>query len=80
MCTQQNELLTELTTKSGKIKLTMYVFMINGKARKLKVNKIPATIVSGKKDYRIRFFGVTAGYEFTSLVKDIAMVLTAASI
>ncbi|MCJ7632982.1 FAD-dependent oxidoreductase, partial [Candidatus Bathyarchaeota archaeon] len=39
-----------------------------------KIDKIPATVIMGNKDYRIRFYGLTAGYEFTSLIEAIMMV------
>jgi glutaredoxin-like protein len=39
-----------------------------------KIDKIPATVVEGKKDYGIRFYGIPNGYEFSSLVEAIKMV------
>lgn len=38
------------------------------------VDKIPAIVVEGKKDYGIRFYGVPAGYEFTSFLEAIKAV------
>jgi alkyl hydroperoxide reductase subunit AhpF len=38
------------------------------------VDKIPAIAVLGKKDYGIRFYGIPAGYEFTTLIEDIMNV------
>lgn len=79
-CVQQNELLTELISLSDKLELKVYDFVINGEeARNYRVDKIPATIVVGSKDYGIRFFGITAGYEFSSLIEAIVMVSTGIS-
>ena len=39
--------------------------------KKYNIDKIPATIILGERDYGIRFYGVPAGYEFTSLIEDI---------
>jgi glutaredoxin-like protein len=38
------------------------------------IDKIPATVVEGEKDYGIRFYGVPAGYEFATLLEDILAV------
>jgi glutaredoxin-like protein len=46
------------------------------KADAMEIDKIPAVAVIGGKgeDYGIRFFGIPAGYEFSSLLESIAMV------
>ena len=38
------------------------------------IDKIPATLVMGERDYGIRFYGIPAGYEFASLLEEIEMV------
>jgi alkyl hydroperoxide reductase subunit AhpF len=38
------------------------------------VDKIPATVVMGERDYGIRFYGIPSGYEFASLVEAIVAV------
>jgi alkyl hydroperoxide reductase subunit AhpF len=43
-------------------------------AERYGVDKIPATVLVGEKDYGIRFFGVPAGYEFTVLIEEIREV------
>lgn len=45
------------------------------KAEAYGVDKIPAVVVEGARDYGIRFFGLPAGYEFTNLID--AMLLAA---
>jgi len=38
------------------------------------VDKIPAIVVKGERDYGVRFYGVPAGYEFSSLLEAIKAV------
>lgn len=79
-CIQQQKLLKELDSLSDKFNLEIYDFVLNrDKARKYKIDKIPATVVVGKKDYGIRFYGLTVGYEFTSLLEAIVIVSTGES-
>lgn len=76
-CAQQRQLLEELTSISNKLELTVYDFVLHGdETMSYKIDKIPATAVIGKKDYGIRFYGLTAGYEFSSLMQAILMVST----
>lgn len=76
-CEQQFELLKEVASLSDKLELEVYDFVLHGdEARNFKIDKIPATAVIGKKDYGIRFYGLTVGYEFASLLEAILMVST----
>ena len=38
------------------------------KAASYAIERVPAVVVEGARDYGIRFFGVPAGYEFTNLI------------
>ncbi len=79
-CTQQQELLEELASLSNRLELKVYDFVLNGdEVTSYRIDKIPATTVVGKKNYGIRFYGLTAGYEFTSLIEAIVMVSTGQS-
>lgn len=79
-CVQQKDLLEHLASMSNKLELKVYDFVINGEeAGNYRVDKIPATVVVGNEKYGIRFFGVTTGYEFTSLMRAIVMVSTGTS-
>ncbi len=79
-CKQQQELLEELVTLSEKLELKVHDFVLQGdEAINLQIDKIPATAVVADKDYHIRFYGVTAGYEFTSLLEAILMVSAGSS-
>ncbi|MDX9762145.1 MAG: protein disulfide oxidoreductase [Desulfomonilia bacterium] len=75
-CRQQDGLLRTVAGLSDKLTLEVYDLVKDpGKAREYGVAKVPGTaVVSEKKDYGIRFYGVTAGYEFSSLVEAIFMV------
>ena len=43
-------------------------------AERYAVEMTPCTIVRGEKDHRIRFYGVTSGMEFPTLLEDVLMV------
>ena len=74
-CQTNRELLEDVASMSEKIKLEVKDFMADKKlAGELGIDKIPATAVMGDEDYGIRFFGIPAGYEFTTLIETIMMV------
>ena len=74
-CQTNRELLEDVAALSDRIKLEVKDFMADKKlAAELGIDKIPATAVIGEKDYGIRFFGIPAGYEFTTLIETIMMV------
>jgi glutaredoxin-like protein len=71
-CKETRTLLEELASLSQKISLEVYDFVSDAeKAKELGVDKIPATLLSGKKEYKVRYFGIPSGYEFSSLIEDI---------
>jgi len=74
-CKKVRELVQQLSAISYRIRFEPYDFQKNsGKAKEYLVDKIPATIMTGKKKYGIRFYGVPAGYEFLAFVDDIVDV------
>ena len=74
-CDSQEELLKDLTALSNKLELEVYDFVLNGdQVMNYRIDQIPATAVIGEKDHGIRFYGLTAGYEFASLLEAIIMV------
>ncbi|MGB9727193.1 MAG: protein disulfide oxidoreductase [Nitrososphaeria archaeon] len=76
-CADTRQLLEELSSLSEKIKLEVYDFVSDkDKVEKYKIDKIPAIVVEGKKDYGIRFYGIPGGYEFNSLLHAIKIVST----
>jgi alkyl hydroperoxide reductase subunit F len=79
-CHEQETLLKEVTSLSDKISLETYDLLADAeKTRTYGISKIPATAVIGKKDYGIRFYGATLGYEFSSLIQAILMASTGKS-
>ena len=74
-CQETHELLQEVTALDDKIKLEVFDFTKNAdEARKYKIDKIPATVVMNSGDFGIRFYGIPAGYEFSSFLEAIIMV------
>ncbi|MCD6452294.1 MAG: thioredoxin family protein [Acidobacteria bacterium] len=71
-CEETRMLLEEVASLSDKIELTVYNFLVDkDQVAKYKVDKIPAIVIEGKKDYGIRYYGIPSGYEFGSLIEDI---------
>jgi glutaredoxin-like protein len=71
-CKMTKGLLDEVAALSEKITLEAHDFVKESDlAKKYGIDKIPATILLGDRDYGIRFYGVPTGYEFTSLIEDI---------
>ena len=71
-CKETREIAEELATMSDKITVKTYDFMDDQeKAKEFDVDKIPATVIVGERDYHVKYYGVPAGYEFVSLIDDI---------
>ena len=71
-CEMTREMLEEVSALSGKLSLDVHDFVAEADlAKKYGVDKIPATVLVGDRDYGIRFYGVPAGYEFNVLIEDI---------
>ena len=71
-CELTHDLLNELSGISDKIKVEIYEFVKDQrKVKQYDIKRIPAIVVEGAKDYGIRFYGIPAGYEFSTLVEDI---------
>ena len=74
-CRETGQLLRELSGLSEKLSLEIYDFQLDtAQVARYQVDKIPATVVAGAKDYGIRFYGLPAGYEFAALLEDILAV------
>jgi glutaredoxin-like protein len=79
-CKETSQIMKEVASLSDKISLEVYNFVADkAKADELKIDKIPATVVMGEKDFGIRFYGVPSGYEFVSLLDAIKMVSSGVS-
>lgn len=79
-CREQEGLLRELAGLSSKITLERYDLLADaGLARTMGIDKVPGTAVIGRKDFGIRFFGMTMGYEFGSLMEALALASSGTS-
>lgn len=79
-CRETGQLLRELAEVSDKIRLEVYNFQLDREqVEAFGVDKIPATVVMGERDYGIRFYGIPSGYEFAALVDTILAVSRADS-
>ncbi len=79
-CSQTVQLLEEIAFLSDKIELHKFDKDENQEEMKLfNVDKVPGIVIASIKDghwvnHGIRYAGIPAGYEFTSLIRDILMV------
>lgn len=74
-CRETRILLEELAGLSDRLSLEIYNFQLDKeKVAQYRVNKIPATVVEGEKDYGIRYYGIPFGYEFAALLDVIGLV------
>jgi alkyl hydroperoxide reductase subunit AhpF len=72
---ETRELLEELCAIEERIKLQIFDFKGNPEeVAKYRIDKIPAIAVANGTDSGIRFYGIPAGYEFSSLIEAIIMV------
>ncbi|MFQ6044432.1 MAG: thioredoxin family protein [Candidatus Poribacteria bacterium] len=76
-CQETRELMEEVASLSDKIDVEVYDFVKDErKVEEYKIDKIPAVVVEGAKDYGVRFYGIPMGYEFISLIEAISTVST----
>lgn len=74
-CLETREIVETLASLSDKIEAEVYHFVDDKeKADEYRVDKIPAILIVGEKDYGIRFYGIPSGYEFMTLIQDILEV------
>jgi glutaredoxin-like protein len=71
-CKETRQLLEEVASLSEKISVTILDFTADkDQAAEYGVDKLPALILKGDRDFGIRFFGIPSGYEYMSLVEAI---------
>ncbi len=78
-CKETRQLAEEISALSAKISLEVYDQVADAEVtEQYNIDKIPAiAIVKGgdePRDYGIRLYGIPSGYEFSTLIEDIAMV------
>jgi glutaredoxin-like protein len=76
-CSDTRQLVQELALLNDKITVEVYDFMVDAtKAQELKIEKIPALAIIGKKDYGVRIYGIPYGYELQTLIAAVIGVST----
>ena len=71
-CKETRELLEEVTDLSDKLHLTVKDFVRDEQeAQELGITRIPAFVIEGQSKGRVRYFGIPAGYEFSTLIEDL---------
>jgi len=71
-CKETRELLEEVTQTSDKLHLAVKDFLRDEQeAQTLGITRIPAFILQGHARGAVRYFGIPAGYEFSTLVEDL---------
>ncbi len=71
-CQPTEQIIRELLPLSDKLSLETHNFAPESEeAKRYGVDKIPAIVLAGKKDYGVKFYGIPAGFEFSTLVADI---------
>jgi glutaredoxin-like protein len=74
-CAETRQLVEEVADLSDQLTAKVYNFVTDkDKADELGIDKIPAIAIVGAEDYGVRFYGIPAGYEFTSLIHAIQTV------
>jgi glutaredoxin-like protein len=77
-CSDTRQLVQELAALvPDKINVEVLDFVANAdRAKELKIEKIPALAILGKKDYGVRIYGIPYGYELQTLINAIIGVST----
>lgn len=79
-CDDTYQLLQEVTGLSPKLTLQKYDLDDHAElARQYHVDKAPAIVITGRdgdqlKDFGVRFYGIPAGHEFSTLIHDLILV------
>ncbi len=76
-CRDTERLVKEVVELTDKATVEVLNLVLDrDKADAYGVDRVPAVVVEGAKDYGIRFFGLPAGYEFTNLIDAMVVAST----
>ena len=76
-CAETEQLIREVAEYSDQVSVEMLNLHIDrDRAQAYGVERVPAVIVEGARDYGIRFFGMPGGYEFTNLIDGMIVAST----
>jgi len=74
-CREARDIVQELAGLSDKLSVETYdLVKDSAKAAEFHVDKVPAICIIGDKDYGIRYYGVPAGFEFSTLLGLVELV------
>ena len=74
-CAQTKLLVTEMAALNDKIQAEVHDFVADAElAKQYGVDKIPAIVLVGQKDYGVRLYGLPYGYEFQTLMSALTIV------
>lgn len=74
-CADMRGMMEELVGVTDKLRLEIFDFVKDkDAAAQHGVDKIPALVIMDEKDRGIKFYGIPAGYEFTSLIEAVKLV------
>jgi len=74
-CAQTRQLINELAPLDERIAVEVYDFVRDAsKAKEYAVDKVPALVVMGEKDFGVRFYGLPYGYELQTLLDAVINV------
>lgn len=72
---ETREVLEELAGLSDKLSIDVFDFLLDKeKVSEYGVDKVPATVIRNGKDYGIRYYGIPAGYEFSTVLDAILYI------
>lgn len=72
---EAKQLVEELSGFSDKVSAEVYNFLLDkDRVAEYGIDKVPATVIRNGKDYGIRFYGIPAGYEFSTILDTILAV------
>lgn len=74
-CREARAIVEEVAGLSDRVSLETYNLLIDTvRAKEYSVDRVPTVCILSAKDYHIRYHGVPAGYEFTTLLEAIKVV------
>ena len=77
LCAQNEQLVREVASLDDKLSVEVVNPAIDReRAEAYGVDRVPAIVVEGARDYGIRFVGVPSGYEFSNLIDAIVVAST----
>src|SRR5262249_51567764 len=73
-CAETERLVKEVAECSDQVTVEILNLHIDrDRAATYGVDRVPAIVVEGARDYGIRFFGIPMGYEFTNLIDSMIL-------